>query len=434
MVLFAGHIRNGSYHWALKNHANALAIKILETVLRLEKQIAKGRAPDRDDDAAMSLAYAYSAAERWKEALGIFEAYTNRPLYMGNSGPWGDAFSIVLTSKQAALCRQKLGQPAVVDPREFDLGEPCLHLHSGTEHKSRSANVALCAGSDGLWLAAASQVVHLDFDLRTNFSVAMPMGEIAPVTSISIGETNLWIGTAGGGLIELDKATHATRRLTEKDGLLMDYICDLQRAGNILWIAYGNEANGGLGRFDLTTLHFASFTAPLSDVAQAAANPPRTRVDEIRPGLDGRLWFLTGSRIRSYDLAGDDWKSPPAPPKSGWVVSFALDSDCLFQAVMSYSSSARGLPDTGILERVDLKDFRTRRLLESEGLPNLPTNLALSGRSLWVGGRGYLALVDLDADKIRRLAYIPNPGVERMAFGGGYLWVLFDEHVYRTRL
>jgi hypothetical protein len=47
-------------------------------------------------------------AERWQEALDIFLCYSNRPLAMGHEGLWGPAFSVVLTAKEANLCREKL--------------------------------------------------------------------------------------------------------------------------------------------------------------------------------------------------------------------------------------------------------------------------------------------------------------------------------------
>jgi hypothetical protein len=97
-------------------------------------------------------------------------------------------------------------------------------------------------------------------------------------------------------------------------------------------------------------------------------------------------------------------------------------------------SKVGGLPDKGILAVRTLRDGSERRLLETEPLPSFPTTLTLAGHDLWVGGQGFVALVDLDANKIKKLAYLPTPSVDQIQVGGGCLWVQCDKHIYRTRL
>src|SRR5205823_3637353 len=125
---------------------------------------------------------------------------------------------------------------------------------------------------------------HLGFDLHTNKTSQLPISADAPITCLCIGPQRLWVGTAGEGLIEHDKLTGASRLLTEKDGLLINYISSLCLHDDTLWIGYGRERAGGLGRFDLPTGKITALTPSLpSDALETASfdpadGPPRRSV------------------------------------------------------------------------------------------------------------------------------------------------------------
>jgi hypothetical protein len=70
-----------------------------------------------------------------------------------------------------------------------------------------------------------------------------------------------------------------------------------------------------------------------------------------------------------------------------------------------------------------------------DGLPpGRVTALALDGGRLWVGGFGYIALVDLADDKLRTMAHVQTPSVDGLQVAGGYLWAQFNCHLYRVAL
>jgi len=259
----------------------------------------------------------------------------------------------------------------------------------------------------------------------------------------------------------------------------MNYVSALRVIGDTLWIGYGNESGGGLGKLDLKTRGCISFTSSLS-ADSAATKPPRSTVTEIRPGRDGDIWFMAKSTPTRYRIAENIWEAPPN--KNGiWVACYEMDGEHLIKAlrlaqveltletkpkpgvtntppkttrVLSFEESAQlqallktsgsgqrvsgskvgGLPYRGALEVRSLHDGRERRLIEADGLPSFPTTLTLDGHDLWVGGQGFVALVDLDENKIRKLAYVPARSVDQIQLGGGYLWVQCDKHIYRTRL
>src|SRR5258708_29588316 len=84
-----------------------------------------------DNEDKIALAFAYKGTQQWKEALAIFECFSNLPVVMhrGN-GPWGRAFEPLLTSKEVELCKEHLGIVTSHDPREFDMCTNQLCMHS----------------------------------------------------------------------------------------------------------------------------------------------------------------------------------------------------------------------------------------------------------------------------------------------------------------
>jgi hypothetical protein len=67
-----------------------------------------------------------------------------------------------------------------------------------------------------------------------------------------------------------------------------------------------------------------------------------------------------------------------------------------------------------------------------DGLP-LPnsTAMAFNGKDLWLGGRGYIALIDLEKKTVRKRAYMQANSVDHLAVAGGFLWAQFDGNLCR---
>ncbi len=475
---FWNHIRHEPYTWALERRLPEVAAEIIESRLEAAKIDPNLRSTLNRHDDEMALAYAHLAAEQWEKALEIFDRYQNKPLYMGNSGPWGKALSVILTGKMADQCREKLGLPVRVDPREFNLGEICLHLHS-PRNSTRETSV-IQAAVEGLWIAFNNQILQVNYDLKTNFVTRLPTENSASITALSIGRSAVWIGTAGGGLFEIDSASRQLRHFTEKDGLLMNDISSLFLVGDTLWIGYGNESAGGLGRMDVNTRKFISFMTTLTS-AQPGTRPPRDKVTDIRSNSGAEVWFLVNGTQTKFRPDENVWES--VPDRNGARIrAYELDRDGLISAVeigqteltverKPIAKGATNLPETLTYVIPDdesprvLASLRTNRpgwrisgtrsgnsaprgaimvqtsnpgdsreLLVPEGLPSLPTTLHLHGRDLWVGGQGFVALVDLETNSIKRLAHVPTRTVDQIQVGGGYVWVKYENHLYRAPL
>jgi hypothetical protein len=84
---------------------------------------------------------------------------------------------------------------------------------------------------------------------------------------------------------------------------------------------------------------------------------------------------------------------------------------------------------------LNLRDGAWRSLPAAEGLPRAnATAVTVAGKDVWIGGLGYIALLDPESGGIRRFAYVPAPGVDRVEVVGGFVWVQADQHLFGARL
>jgi hypothetical protein len=466
-------IRWSVYDWCFEKTNYALAIKLIEG----EKRVAAGGKVallDFDDMENIKLAYAYLAAQRWQNALAIFESFTNRPVKATGGGPWGEAFQPILTDKLTAFCRIQLGTTVAQDTRKFDLGKPVLCLCSPS---------TFVADDSGLWVGIGGRLLNLDFELKTNLAVKLPLNDSVPITVLCLTSSSIWIGTRGAGLIEFDKASHQCRRLTEADGLMMDDIASLEITGDSLWIGYGGATGGGLGQLDLRSRKLSSFMPSLNAdvVARTNETPPRDEIKKIVAGSDGDLWMSVASTVRQFHVAHGVWETLPKT-NCEWVACFSAGPEYLVEGggiglieigiqdkpdrnvstndlhktkmVVSlaelnrleqnlrtngshryvWSTASGGIRPKGAVAIQNLHNHGWQNLEDTDGFPNPPSTLTLDGDDLWVGGEGAIALVDLKQCKVRKYCHIKAERVDRIQIAGSYVWAQFDWHLYRVSL
>jgi tetratricopeptide (TPR) repeat protein len=386
-----------------------------------------------EDDIA--LAFAYRGMERWQQALDVFETFSNRPVHMFYRGPWGGGDNIVLTSKEAAFCAQKLGLARVRAKREFDLGASCLPPGIS----------AFAVDDDHLWAGLNGQLLTMDFDLNTKKVVAVPEYRGTCLCSLCVSPSKVWAGTDGGGLIEFDKSSGHCRLLTTDDGLLMDRIASLNLAGDTLWIGYGERTysftgtggngDGGLGRLDLSTHQFTSFTQSLEDtvdgVFELANKPTRHAVIVMTHGTDNDIWFITqenGTRLRHYRAKEQIWEADRQA-----CSSLALDANHLFVGQFGNYLGTEKSDALGV-RILDLNTGKWRDTTADQNLtPDAVSALALDGDKLWVGGMGYLALLDFSEGKVQKFARVSGIPCQ-LRIGGGYVWALINGRLHRAPL
>ena len=415
-------------YWSTARKLHALTAKMLEA---RAKAAAQKQADELDDERKMAQAFAYLATERWRPALEVFQTWSNRPVYMGNGGLWGKAFTPVFTRHEADLCRQKLGLPFQADPREFKLPPPCWHLQGPT---------AFAADADGLWLAIDGRLLRLDSNLKTNLDLALPLDLATPLNCLAATATSVWISTGGAGLIEFDKTTHRFAQLTEAEGLFMNFVTDLCPTRDTLWLGYGSHTGGGLGKFDLRTRKATSFGNSLfpdpqnqpaaKTVPAARGTPARKRVDGVGLGANGDVWLSEQGGLRRFRPDQGVWEDVSQP---GMCCVLALNQARLFVGYRTYSAygdNRSGLLGVNVL---NLGEGSWRPLKAIDGLPHqMVSTVAIAGANLWVGGMGFVALVDPDRGLALRYAYVGATGIDRIQVGGDTAWIQFAGHLYRV--
>jgi hypothetical protein len=422
------------YQWSQEHKLHGLADRILEAKLRASGSKPGGPLVGADDD-KLRLAFGYKASGRWQEALKVFESYTNHPILTYGKGPWGRGRTVVLTSREAAECRQHLGLPSVQDPREFDLGKQLMCLHTSGYAGGWEMNLpkiaAFAAAPDGLWLAFGGRLLLLDANLRTNLVIKLPMDAATPIACVCATPAEIWTGTQGAGLIRCDLVSHECSRLTEKEGLLMDFIYSLQPAGDTLWIGYGGPSGGGLGKLDLRSRHATSFTPSLAAGRAEVQEQLRSPVVSIAVGPEDDVWWVAAQELHHYRTRAGQWE---APLGLGHASALFRAGDNLFVGMGLYGTFHGGEP-TGLgLRTLSLTSEQWKVFPPVAELPGGVIALAPDGANVWVGGPSYIALVDPAQGKVLRFAYVSVPTVDQIQVSGGCVWAQCDKHLYKASL
>jgi tetratricopeptide (TPR) repeat protein len=430
------------YSWAFKSKLYDLVIRMAE----IRQQAAtKGFSGDLTSTAKIQLAYAYMDQERWQHALEIFESFGDHTLNLANlgEGPWGSPFKPLSPVLEAQRCRQHLGL-AAAKTNLFELGQPLVES---------DAPIAFASDGDGAWIAEGNKLFRIDPAGNKSKVVPLPKKEETWVTCLWNGPGKIWIGTTQEGLIEYDENTRSTRRFTEDDGLLLNDISSLQLQKDTLWIGFshrpsnsgGQGFKGGLGKMDLRTYRITSLTPPLLNNASISSSarghaqddahdaPPRGAVVSIAEGTPGELWMAVWEKgIQRYNLAANTWETFQTSDTQNFLTSLAANPQQVV-AGCTDPSIANEKSTRGGLSRLSSGDTRSQNFYVKDGLPaTTVTALALDGRDVWVGGAGYIAIMDLDQKKISKVCYVPARRVDRIQIASGCAWIQMSGSLYRV--
>jgi len=397
---------------------------------------------DKSDIGKVELAYQCIERRQYSTALAILESIGHRTVRMNGGGPWGHAFTPVLPALVADDCRARAGKPPFKDPMRFELGEtPYVKFTRGVPLR-----FSFEADGENLWIATHSQI--------RIFRAAVPFPETNRVeayeferatrsgnTSICVSGDYVWAGTADDGLLELDRNTKARRRLTMNDGLLLNGISGLKLHGNTLWIAYQNGANGAVGTLDLKTRRFSAQTPSLSQTAGTNSQPhysqeklddhraaPRLPISSMAWAEPGEMWFGVNEKgLQRFQVAAGRWSTIPelSGPDSFFPAMTADVTGGLLVLAKRETRVLSGEKSTsGGLMIYDYRQGKHSVLQIHQGLPsNDLSAVAVDGRIAWVGGRGFVAVVDLQDRKILRIAYVSASRIGGIQLGKLHAWI-----------
>lgn len=394
---------------------------------------------DKHDLEKVQIAYECVGRGQWETAAAIMESIGHRTVRMASSGPWGHAFTPVLPALLVDEWRSKAGKPPVKDPMRFEIGEePCVGFSAGPV-----GYFSFEVEGEDLWMGIYSQLKA--FRGEGPFLVAKPseLHEMEPSTkgrntSVCVSRDYIWAATKDDGLLELDRRSGTCRRLTMPDGLFLNGISHLKLQGQTLWIAYQSGNSGTLGTLDLGTHKFSTLTPNLSPAAGANSQPyynqgqleephqaPRMRVRCMSDGGPGEMWFyIEGKGLQRFRSSGGQWDTIGLPAEP-YFVDMVADAPLglLLLADAEYDSLAGERSTSGGLVMYDSK--RGSKLFRiSEGLPsNDISAVAVDGRIGWLGGRGFVAVLDLQERKVLRVAYISASRIRGIKLSPAHAWI-----------
>jgi hypothetical protein len=208
--------------------------------------------------------------------------------------------------------------------------------------------------------------------------------------------------------------------------------------GQTLWIAYLNGANGALGTLDLSSHKFSSLTPGLSleagsnskthydevlldDIQQA----PRLPISSMAAGQPGEMWFAVREKgVQRFRISGAKWDTLlQMPRQNSYFPAMAANTmdGVLLLANREYDG---GWSASGGLVIYDYRQNQRSVMQIHHGLPsNDLTAVSVDGKIAWVGGRGFVAVVDVPERKVLRIAYVSASRIHAIQLGKAHVWV-----------
>ena len=234
----------------------------------------------------------------------------------------------------------------------------------------------------------------------------------------------------------------------------MNGISCAQLSGNRLWIGYGHQVTpgwgnggksgaGGMGFLNVSSHQFVSLTPSLTNGMDAfkytsgnvyiepPEQPPRRELTALAARTTGDVWFLTEeSVLRHFEQASNIWNLA-YPVRDGCCL--ATGAEDLYAGEFDYDSVGKPGPP-GLITF----NFRNGQWHSFKTVPELPSNavtaIAPDNGKVWIGGTGYIALIDPQHDKLCNFTYIRSRTVDRIQIGGGYLWAQYNGYLHRASL
>jgi hypothetical protein len=200
-----------------------------------------------------------------------------------------------------------------------------------------------------------------------------------------------------------------------------------------LWIGYGSGfagGQGGVGTLDLRTDRAVSYVRSLSGATALTNSPPPWSPNQIISVQPGEVLFSTPGRgVYRFRAREDDWSVLDWEPSR--IVS---DAKRVVLALGPSFRRNRAFDGAAVAIQNPL-DHSMEKLGGEAGFPTLATTaVALDGNDLWVGGPGYVGVVDLERKSMRKMAYIKAESVDHIEVAAGYAWIQMAEQLFRVPL
>ena len=402
--------------------------------------------------------------ERALEVLGRIQTQYSS-LQMPLDGPWGQKGTRISIADEIAQCRQHLGLPVLSGtvsnqsgkmdylvtpnvssappppprPPAFSPGEPVLTFDD---------TILFDCDGDQIWLTDGYAVFVYEPGNNHLTRLKAPAFEGKGLCCIRVGADKVWLGSLFDGLVEVDKQSKEVVFFGEKDGLLLPNISALDLTDRRLWIGYGHEGGGGVGYLDLQTHHFVGMTPELGTnmVDQQSSRyletpsdqPPRTSVYDLCQTSSNDLWLVAWG-YPPPGIYGNIKEQHLVLNRNRWETTWINGMEHVTGNARYTVFGGLGLVGgvvirsnaTGECKDVKIDDWLSRD--PHVGPSMVATSLAIDGEKLWVGGRGYVAVVDLSSRQVEKLCMLIDGQayVRSLQIHGDIVWMAAGNKLYR---
>jgi hypothetical protein len=388
---------------------------------------------------------------QWREAIVAFERIGPRQLKISETDEfWGKAGSISGTHA-AQICRQHMAltaAPKPTPPATPEIQGPIQLRAPAPVQVLPGPQITFAVDHGELWLADRIGFYRYRIENGKLENLRAPINP--RVRRVLVHQNKVWFATAEG-LYELDPRDGTVVTNTVNNGLLMPSVTALVADGGRLWTGFGGNKEGanigGIGYLNLADNRFVGLMSDLPASLATTAPQRRTRDTGILPegaqrryitGLSkttaGPLWISTTSRLMSYDgSASNVWNV--AIPRFSAAMPANLEANADYVVVPCYEPGGWGSGDTnfGGLFIYEIHKKVYRRLTNADGLPNNKLYSAvIDGPKAWVGGEGFVAMVDLAGARVEKICPLASVfRVGSMAIDGNWLWFASGPGLYR---
>ena len=140
------------------------------------------------------------------------------------------------------------------------------------------------------------------------------------------------------------------------------------------------------------------------------------------------MWFAVEEKgIQRFRISGAKWDTPlQMPRQNSYFPAMAANTT---DGVLLLANREYGVLDgekstSGGLLLYDYRQNQRSTLQIYQGLPsNDLMAVAVEGKIAWVGGRGFVAVVDVPERKVLRIAYVSASRICRIQLGKAHAWV-----------
>jgi hypothetical protein len=385
------------------------------------------------------LSYGYRDLEDWEHALELVEPFGYRAVSMSMGGPWG-AFPLPdLPIRSALFYREKLGR-STIDPK--------IMFASGQVVRASSLSDFVTDGHQ-CWVSFSNRLARLDQHSGEKIEIELPgRGEAIP-KCLAQGADTVWIGTREAGVIAVDSKTLATRQWTESEGLLINHIQSVLLEADSLWIGYGEgyQGAGGFGRLDPITGKIRNWipTLPVNvgrsesagheatSIPDPPDGPPRNRVVGIARGGPHTLWVAVARKgLQKFDTRTEAWTTIESSDTENRLVCLAANAEVMVAGCEGRLGAADTGSGNGGLTIVRAGEDQPRYLHVPDGLPHpTVTAVALHDKVAWIGGTGFVGILDLATLEFHRICPARTVRVTRINVTDEGAWVATDGGIER---